>query len=298
MSQHKPSVLVVGSGGAKGVMYLGALDVLHQRDWLDQVTHYAGVSIGSIITLLLCVGYTPAEIITVASTTKVFNGLNLNSPMSIIQLIMSKIKDVISNMGIWQHDIITTPLEQLITDRMGYVPTLLELFYYSRKRLDIVSYCLQTKRKVVFNHLTHPQMLCTDAVACSCTIPIIFGRKCIDHKYYIDGYFADPYPIADYDDGNNRILGMYIHGQYDCDTLPGYLLTAFTSYQHMAVENAVANSSMMVSSIQLKDTANAVDTIEVGRQDVLVAAGAQAALNFLEHTANGITTKIYNGPTS
>jgi predicted acylesterase/phospholipase RssA len=54
--------LCISSGGMKGLYYLGVLDYYYEKKLLDNVKYYAGTSIGSLICLLLIIGYTPKEI--------------------------------------------------------------------------------------------------------------------------------------------------------------------------------------------------------------------------------------------
>ena len=54
---HEPNVLVIGSGGSKGLSILGALDVYYNHHLLNNITEFWGTSIGSIISFLLLIEY-------------------------------------------------------------------------------------------------------------------------------------------------------------------------------------------------------------------------------------------------
>ena len=56
--------LVLSGGETKGLAQLGALHYFWENGQLDHqsITHYAGASVGSLISLLLVCGYTPFEI--------------------------------------------------------------------------------------------------------------------------------------------------------------------------------------------------------------------------------------------
>src|SRR6056297_432346 len=58
-----PEVLVLGPGGVKGFLQLGALYRLEQDKMLDNIQIYCGVSVGAIISLMMVCGYTISEII-------------------------------------------------------------------------------------------------------------------------------------------------------------------------------------------------------------------------------------------
>lgn len=54
--------LVFEGGGVRGLVYLGALNVLEENNLLNDVKRVAGSSVGGIVSMLLAVGYTPTEI--------------------------------------------------------------------------------------------------------------------------------------------------------------------------------------------------------------------------------------------
>ena len=56
--------LVVSGGSTKGILFLGALHFFYLKGSLDQINSYFGTSVGSIICLLLAVGYHPLDLVT------------------------------------------------------------------------------------------------------------------------------------------------------------------------------------------------------------------------------------------
>ena len=59
----KATSLVLPSGGVKGVYLLGTLQYLYEQCGLEHIQSYYGTSIGSIISGLLIIGFTPLEIL-------------------------------------------------------------------------------------------------------------------------------------------------------------------------------------------------------------------------------------------
>ena len=53
--------LVISGGGVKGILHLGALKILEEK-YIKKYKNFAGSSAGSIIVLLLCIGYTYNDI--------------------------------------------------------------------------------------------------------------------------------------------------------------------------------------------------------------------------------------------
>jgi len=55
--------LVIEGGGARGIVYGGALQAMGKKGVLGNIIHYMGTSVGSITALMLVLGYTPQEIV-------------------------------------------------------------------------------------------------------------------------------------------------------------------------------------------------------------------------------------------
>ena len=49
--------LLISGGAIKGILHLGALKALSEYNLLKNIKNYGGASSGSMIVLLLCVGY-------------------------------------------------------------------------------------------------------------------------------------------------------------------------------------------------------------------------------------------------
>ena len=55
--------LVISGGGIRAILHLGALKILEEKNILKNIKNFAGSSAGSMIALLLCIGYSPNDII-------------------------------------------------------------------------------------------------------------------------------------------------------------------------------------------------------------------------------------------
>src|SRR5690348_897778 len=55
--------LCLSSGGIRGLIQLGALHEFWNRGYLTNLQYYAGSSVGSVISLLLAIGYEPIYIL-------------------------------------------------------------------------------------------------------------------------------------------------------------------------------------------------------------------------------------------
>ena len=162
------------------------------------------MSVGAIIGLLLSIGYGSEQIIDEALKLKLFD--NLLSSFNFFRL-----REIIVKRGIVDPGQIQQILDQLVTDKYGYVPNLLQLYTLTGINFVTVALNLTKGIPVFFDWKTHPNIKCTYAAILSSNIPGFFQPVFYEGSRYVDGAFANPYPI-DYfkDDLSIEILGIYI----------------------------------------------------------------------------------------
>ena len=207
----KPHVLVLGPGGIKGLLHLGALFYFEEDNIISDVHTYVGVSIGAVICLLLYIGCSINEIITEA---KMDNFLD--------DIANIKLEDIIgARTGILPMNAIRVRVESLVLKKMeGRIPTLKELYARTGKTLETVAVNVRSKKVEYISWVNHPDLPCVDAVLFSCALPFIFHRMLLGGVQYIDGAFGDPYPVRKHDTGKNNVLGMYIESKIDESDAP------------------------------------------------------------------------------
>ena len=214
----KPNVLVLGPGGAKGFLQLGSLEYLQKKNFLDEVHTIVGCSIGAIISLLILCGYKFKEISDLGITLDLFKDIR-----------SVNITNILDTAGLIDTEFIDNLIEGYVKDKLGYVPTLKQLY----KETEIVWYIVATKLgegPVYLSHETHPDINVVEAVMLSSNIPGLFSKRKYDCYTWIDGAFSDPYPIEKVDDGKNRVLGIYTveKGEtYSTGSNVWYLSTSF-----------------------------------------------------------------------
>jgi Predicted esterase of the alpha-beta hydrolase superfamily len=216
-SQHISSAqymgLVLSSGATKGVVQLGILHRLYQLNNLSSISVYGGSSIGSVINLLLVAGYSPLEIFSNVCTKNIFQ---INKD----QLQLSKmIPRILSSGGGLVIDPLFTPIESLIMDKFGTIPSLLELYQATKKHFICATYNMTLNKMEYISHKTHPELSCIDAVKMSCSIPLLFEKFQYNDCLYIDGALCDSFPVSAVEEycsknieSNRRILGVNIYG--------------------------------------------------------------------------------------
>jgi len=202
----KPEAVVLGPGGVKGYLELGALLRLEEcHGFFDNVTHYTGCSIGSAIALLMVAGYKSMEIIEIVIGMDVLNELydGIN------------IEEIKSNRGLLKNKTMEQKLTMLIRKKYGKVLTLGELYYASSKILTVVATNTNKERVEYLNKDTDPHLSCVQAVMMSSAMPFVIQKRWHNGCTYSDGALGNPYPIDIHDDGNTNVLGIYIDGRPD-----------------------------------------------------------------------------------
>jgi len=194
----------LSGGGVKGLAQLGVLHYFFEQGKYDPeiVEVYSGTSVGSSIALLLICGYAPMEIFTyVYKTVKLIDSSQTES-----------IWNVFEKTGLFPVEIFTDKVQELVKDKMGFIPTLFDLKKITKKTLITTTVNITREKPIQFSPDSHPKLSCIDAVKMSCNLPCIFQKIVREGDIYVDGGLADGFPISHIDDGISPILGIVVLG--------------------------------------------------------------------------------------
>lgn len=233
-----PDVLLIGSGGFRGFHYLGFITALEKSNHLVNVNTYIGVSIGSIISLLLLCGYSSQQIIEIGMDT---------SPFSL----WSGITMAFEGKGLLDTNKLRSIIEPLVVAKLGSVPTLNELITKIGKSLITVSYNIDTRSTQFNDYTTSPNKSCIDAVLESSSIPLVFYCYNEDEGRKADGALGNPYPIRYIDNGIKRILGVFIKDMND-QISNSYIHSLVTSSIDQRIMSEIEVSSNRCRNVALK----------------------------------------------
>lgn len=199
--------LVISGGGPRGLALLGALHYFDECKCLDTVEEYWGTSVGSLISLLLSIGYSPFD-----AFHQIFVLQNLAD--------ISKInfQETISSAAICPIDVIGDKVRFFLREKLGADwedPTFTELYAHTGKKIHIMGANTTTMRGECFSVDTTPDMKLTDAIEISCDLPYIFTKKEHNGSIYVDGSFINAYPIDLADNGTDPTLGVCVFGDLE-----------------------------------------------------------------------------------
>lgn len=190
-SNSNYEILVLSGGGKKGIVQLGVLHAMCINGVIDftKLQSFVGTSVGSIICFLLIINYLPVEILSHICS----KGSEIKPQINFLELM--------TNFGMQSIDSMFTILEKITEDKIGFLPTMSELYELYGKHFICVTHNLSAdthfdeQETVYIDHISHPNLSCIEAIKMSSNIPLVFSKYIYDKNYYVDGALSDNYPI-------------------------------------------------------------------------------------------------------
>lgn len=197
--------LVLGGGGYYGLITLGILSELIQKQFLhlSQINSIYGTSIGSLIGVLCCLDIDMETIITYFVNRPWENSVKISS---------EALMNFYTKRGICNSSFFNVMLKNVFYSKnLELTLTLKELYDFSKKELYIYTIELEDFKLVELSYKTHPDLTVIDAITMSCAIPYVFEPVYYNNKHYIDGGLLCNYPINKVKNENkDEIFGIQI----------------------------------------------------------------------------------------
>lgn len=199
--------LILSGGGLKGFGYIGGLKVLENNNIISikKIKNYYANSVGTIISLLLSIGYTPEfleEFIIKFDFKKVIPKLNFSN--------------ILNNLGISNGNEIMIIIQTMFLKKTKIKDMTFKEFYekYNIKLNFITTnYTLGIEEVLSINNT--PDLSVLLAVRMSISIPLIFTPVIINNNMYIDGFLTNNFPIDKIDIEKNNYLAFNIRNNYN-----------------------------------------------------------------------------------
>lgn len=177
--------LVLSGGVTKGFGLVGSLQYLQDNRVLPSIQKFIGTSIGAIIAYLVCIGYSPIEIMIISCQRKIFENMtNID------------ILNVMHGNGAVSFHIFQEILEKLTIEKIKKFITLSDLYTRFGKELVCCTYNLTLGKPEYISYKTHPDLNCLTALRMSANLPFFFETFVYDDYKYVDGGIADNFPIS------------------------------------------------------------------------------------------------------
>lgn len=196
--------LCISAGGAKGFAALGALQCLQDQRVLDvsRVRHMSGTSVGALICFFLSIGYGPVELMVELCRTNCMQSLTRRSW-----------EDILHKESVYDTDDMLTKWEELCFAKRPDLPTMKSHFESTGVDLIICTYNYTQRRIEYIRHDTHPEVPCLLALKMSSSLPFLFAPTIYGDNEFVDGAFADPFPIEQVPFQSLGTLGIYLKDQ-------------------------------------------------------------------------------------
>lgn len=202
--------LIFSASGSKIFIHLGFLKCLSDNNLLDNVNTFIGCSGGSIMSLILALGYNLDTI------TELF--LKLDSE-KLKKIDTDSVLNFFENYGLDCGNNMERALRIILKSKHNHDKiTFKELYDTYNNRLVVSSVNLQKYQEEYFDYTNNPDMDIIDAVLMSLSIPIMFSPREYKGDLYVDGGIICPYPIEileiDKTLKRDETLGIVMSPQY------------------------------------------------------------------------------------
>ena len=197
--------LVLGSGSTRGICHVGSIKKLVDAKLLDldSIKSIAGTSAGSLLAVLIAIGFNIDQIWDFLLCLDISAMVNPD-PMLLV-----------GKCGLDRGKIFYDLFENIIAEKTKIKHiNFSQLYDITKKHLIIVGSCLTTKKAVYFDHINTPHFKVSMALRISIGMPIFFTPVTIDGITYIDGAILDHYPISLFEDDLDRTIGISITDEF------------------------------------------------------------------------------------
>ena len=210
---NKINTLVISSGGKRTIVSVGIINELYKQDYLNNINVYIGTSGGSLLVLLLAIGYTGDEI------SRMICELNLIGILC-KDLMLNNILNMPTKLGLIDSNksFKTTLLKIISSSRVlkgnGDI-TFIQYYNITGKSIIICATDLKLSKPIYFNYITTPNVSLEFAIRSSCAIPFLFSPV---SGRYVDGALIDHYPISQATCNVDEFIGIRIDDIYNSCT--------------------------------------------------------------------------------
>jgi predicted acylesterase/phospholipase RssA len=188
---------VLSGGAIKGFALLGALQYLMDVGILQNIHKFVGTSIGAILSYLLCIGYTPVEIMVFLCQTNWLKKLGSFDVVNVVQ-----------GCGGLSFSILQEILEKLTVKKIGRFLTLGQLYHDYGKTLICCTYNYTREQEECMNPVEHSHLPCLTALRMTANLPLLFEPFEYNGCIYFDGGISSNFPVQYISPEEDIVLGI------------------------------------------------------------------------------------------
>ena len=203
--------LLLGSGGTKGYLIIGALKYLLETRQLTRLRHICGVSIGAIIGFLYLIGCLPSDMLRLDLSE--FQSIHGKELLGLVQSLLSK--------GyLYDLEPLVDQLNEYSAQHNFKNVSFRELYEYKKIKFTVVAYDVNNATPLYFSHETHPDLPCVRAIRMSCAVPIVFNPQYYPgdrNRMVIDGSFYTSTPFEVFTE-EDHVVALLTESKLDSST--------------------------------------------------------------------------------
>ena len=192
--------IVLSGGSVKSISFIGALQALYERNMLQDVTRYICSSGGSIIGVLMTMGFSPATILeNILKVVDIYEQLDVD---------VEAVLGIVENFGIENGDFFINWIKTKVRETFK-IPemtdlTFLEFAKLTGKDLVICASDIIDRKSVFFSLDKTPTTSVFEAIRASMAIPLIMVPVRIDDALYVDAALFNNFPMNFFDTLNKE----------------------------------------------------------------------------------------------
>lgn len=212
--------IVISGGGINGIAIVGAISEFSKFYDINEIKEIICVSVGSIIGLLIAIGYDMKDI------------ENIFKEIKMEEFTEYDIMNIFEKFGMDDGEKGKKLIHAILINKgLDKDLTFEELFKLMGKKIIIVGSDVTYGCDIYFSKDNYPTMKIADAIRISTSFPAMYSPVLFENRKFVDGGLLAPYPI-DYFCGAEDVIGFLINRDkpdpndkgthYETDTIDKY----------------------------------------------------------------------------
>lgn len=234
--------LVLSGGSVRGISHIGVIKKLIMEKILDpdQLTTVAGTSAGSLVGLLIVLGFNIDEI------------WDFVYCLDMKKIVQPDVFNLLKKCGADTGQTIYNLLEEILTQKTKIKHiNFKQLYDLTKIHFIVVGSCLTTKQAVYYDYINTPTFKVSMAIRISISMPGIFTPVIIGNNRYVDGGIMNNYPMDLFHDKLDETIGILICNEFNTDyRYPEEYLMAvmnlFMYHYYQKIENKYNDNTIHV----------------------------------------------------
>ena len=275
--------LVLSGGGLKGFSIIESINqlIINKIINLKNIKNYYGTSVGTIISFLLCIGYSMEEII---FFTNNFNFGKISEDINI--------DDLLTNFGLSSGKTIMSILQALLFEKINkYNITFEDIYEKFKKKINIVVTNITDGVEEIFSFDDTPKTSVLIAIRMSIAVPIIFTPVEYNNKKYLDGGLVNNFPINHVKSENYLGIACNFNIKKNLSLFHEYIFNFLhITIKTISLKNITKNN---IERIIFLENYEEISELDFNENNILKLkkAGSESTLNFINKN-NLVITKI------